>query len=174
MKDLDFLAFANKEITEMRSYMSKISKSFNVAHYATFTPDDKCVTEILTSFANASRFFLRSNTFNEVLASLQKYNEVAYWQSPGTSFAFDDCSTIKIANTDVKNDGATPPVAVTVTGTGILAFVRDEEYVKAFFGNRDTWELPNPKDRTVVHGEHAEVGYAVDPHANGWVFYIAD
>lgn len=173
MKDLDFLAFANKKISEVRSYMSKPSKIFNAAAYATFTPDDKCVTEVLTSFANASRFFLRSNTFNEVLVKLDKYNEQPYWQSPGKTFAFADCSSIKIKNTAVKNDGATPPVAVEVDGSGILAFIRDEEYVKAYFGQRRTWELPNPRNETVIHGEKAETGYAVDPHANAWVFYIA-
>lgn len=174
LKNLDFLAFANKKITEVRSYMKKPSKVFNVAQYTTFTPEDKCITEVLTTFADASRFYLRSNVFNETLASLDKYNSVPYWQSPGTSFAFDDVSTIKIANTDVKNDGATPPVAVTVTASGILAFVRDEEYVKAYFGDRSSWELPNPRNKTVSHGEDAEIGFAVDPHANGWVFYIAD
>ena len=79
-----------------------------------------------------------------------------------------------LKNIDVKNDGSTPPAAVTVTGSGIVAFVRDEELCKAYFGNRNTWELPNPRNQTVSHGEQAEVGYAVDPHANGWVFYIAN
>ena len=50
---------------EIRSYMQKPSKIFNVAGYSTFTSEDKCVTEVLTEFANASRFYLRSNAFNE-------------------------------------------------------------------------------------------------------------
>ena len=174
LKDLDFLAFANKKITEVRSYMSKISKVFNAASYATFTPEDKCVTEVLTAFADSSKFFLRSNTFNEVLVRLNSYNEVPYWQSPGKTFAFADCSSIKIKNTAVKNDGATPPVATEVDGSGIIAMVRDEEFVKAYFGERRTWELPNPRNDTIIHGEKAETGYAVDPHANAFVFYIAD
>ena len=174
LQDVGFLAYANKRISEVRSFMSKPSKLFNVAQYTTFTPDEKCVTEILTAFANASRFYLRSNAFNEELVSLDKYTEVPYWQGPGTSYAFDDCACIKITNFDVKHDTSNPPVAQTVTGTGILAFVRDEEYVKAYFGERDTWELPNPRNQTVSHGEQADIGYAVDPHANGWVFYIAD
>ena len=174
LMDVGFLAYMNKMISEKRSYMAKPSKLFNAAGYTTFTPEDKCVTEILTSVANASRFYLRSNAFNEELVNLDKYNEVPYWQGPGTSFAFADCSTIKITNFDVKHDTSNPPVAQTVTGSGIVAFVRDEELVKAYFGNRNTWELPNPRNQTVSHGEQAEVGYAVDPHANGWVFYIAN
>jgi len=175
LKNVDFLAFCNKKISEIRSYMRKPSKTFNVAGYTTFTPDSKCVTEILTDFANASKFYLRSNAFHEELVSLDKYNEVPYWQTPGKTFAFADCSSIKIDNFDVKNDAdPTDPKPVTVTGTGIIAFIRDEENVKAYFGERDTWELPNPRNRSVSHGEQADVGYAVDPHANGWVFYIAD
>lgn len=175
LKNVDFLAFCNKKITEIRSYMNKPSKTFNVAGYTTFTPSDKCVTEILTDFANASKFYLRSNAFHQELVSLDKYNEVPYWQTPGKTFAFADCSSIKIDNFDVKNDGdASDPKPVTVTGSGIIAFVRDEENVKAYFGERDTWELPNPRNRSVSHGEQADVGYAVDPHANGWVFFIAD
>lgn len=174
LKNVDFLAFCNKKISEIRSYMRKPSKTFNVAGYTTFTPDSKCVTEILTDFANASKFYLRSNAFHEELVSLDKYNEVPYWQTPGKTFAFADCSSIKIDNFDVKNDAdPTNPQPVTVTGTGIIAFIRDEENVKAYFGERDTWELPNPRNRSVSHGEQADVGYAVDPHANGWVFYIA-
>lgn len=153
--------------------MQKPSKIFNVAGYSTFTSEDKCVTEVLTEFANASRFYLRSNAFNESLVALDKYNEVPYWQTPGKTFAFDDCSAVKITNFDVKHDTSNPPVAQTVTGGGILAFVRDEEFVKAYFGERTTWELPNPRNKTVSHGEDAETGYAVDPHANAWVFYIA-
>lgn len=174
LKNVDFLAFCNKKISEIRSYMRKPSKIFNVAGYTTFTPDSKCVTEILTDFANASKFYLRSNAFHEELVNIDRYNEVPYWQTPGKTFAFADCSSIKIDNFDVKNDAApTNPQPVTVTGIGIIAFIRDEENVKAYFGERDTWELPNPRNRSVSHGEQADVGYAVDPHANGWVFYIA-
>lgn len=174
LTDVAFLAYCNKRISEIRSYMQKPSKSFNVAQYTTFTPEDKCVTECLTAFANASRFYLRSNAYNEALVSLDKYDEVPYWQAPGTSFAFADCAGIKITNFDVKHDTSNPPVAQTVTGSGIIAFIRDEEFVKAYFGERTTWELPNPRNKTVSHGEDAETGYAVDPHANAWVFYIAN
>ena len=174
LMDVGFLAYANKKISQIRSYMQKPSKIFNVAGYSTFTSEDKCVTEVLTEFANASRFYLRSNAFNESLVALDKYNEVPYWQTPGKTFAFDDCSAIKITNFDVKHDTSNPPVAQTVTGGGIIAFVRDEEFVKAYFGERTTWELPNPRNKTVSHGEDAETGYAVDPHANAWVFYIAN
>ena len=172
LKNLDFLAYANKTIDQMRGYMKKMSTKYNVSGYKTFTPSEKMVCEVLGEFAAASKFFLESNTYNEDLVRMEGYVEVPFWQSPGTSGvpAFSDISKINIKNVDVYNSSGT---AVAVEQAGIICFLRDEDYVKAYFGDRNTWEIVNPRERTVTHGEHADIGYAVDPHANGWVFYIA-
>lgn len=174
MKSLDFLAFANKTIDNMRTYMKKPSRLFNTAGYATFTPEDEQVVDVLTEFASASKFYLESSTYHDEFVKLAGgYNEVPYWQGSGTSYAFADCSTIDIKNFDIYHDTSNPPVAQEIKQSGVIAMIRDKEAVKGYFGNRRSWELPNPKDDTIVHGEKAEVGYAVDPHANCWVFYIA-
>ena len=151
----------------MAKNMKKMSKLFNASKYATFTPEEKLVVEVNTEFAEKSQYFLHSNTYHENLVKLPGYNEVPYWQGPGTSFDFADCSKINIKNEAIDENNA-------IEQGGIVAFVRDEENVKAYYGDRETWELPNPRNRTVIHGEQAEKGYAVDPHANAWVFYIAN
>lgn len=173
LKSLDFLAFANKTIDNVRGYMKKISGKYNVAGYKTFTPSDRAVVEVLTDFASASKFYLESNTYHDELVKMEGYTEVPYWQSPGDSGVFDftEASKISITNADVYSSGGS---AVNVSQGGIIAFIRDDENVKAYFGERNTWEIVNPRERTVTHGEHADVGYAVDPHANAWVFYIAE
>ena len=173
LKSLDFLAFANKKIDNLRGYMKKMSAKYNVSGYKTFTPADKGVLEVLTEFASASKFYLESNTYHDELVKMEGYTEVPYWQSSSTDGDpdFAEISKISITNYDVYNSGGS---AVTVTQSGIIAFLRDEDNVKAYFGDRNTWEVVNPRDRTITHGEHADVGYAVDPHANAWVFYIAD
>lgn len=171
----DFLASANKLIDNMRGYMKKPSTKYNPAGYTTFTPEDKMVVECLTEFASASKFYLEANSFNANLVAMQGYNEVPYWQSPGTSGVpdFDDVSSINVKNSDVKVDSDTG-AAVAIEQKGILCVMRDEDAVKAYFGDRRSWELVNPEDETVIHGEKADLGYGVDPHANIWVFYIAD
>ena len=175
LMNADFLAFANKTIDNMRGYMKKASTKYNPAGYTTFTPEDKMVVECLTEFASASKFYLEANSFNANLVAMQGYNEVPYWQSPGTSGmpAFADLSQIKIKNSDVKVDNLTG-AAVEVAQSGIICVMRDEDAVKAYFGDRRSWEIVNPEDETVIHGEKADLGYGVDPHANIWVFYIAD
>lgn len=167
MRSLDFLAFANKTIDNFRGYIKKPSRKYNTAGYVTFTPTDKAKLEVLTEFASASKFYLESNTYHDELVNMEGYSEVPYWQSPGTSGAFDFAEASKII---IENDGVD---ADPVTGTGIIAFLRDEEQVKAYFGEVESWSLPNPRDRSTIHGEQAETGYAVDPHLNAWVFYIA-
>ena len=167
MRSLDFLAFANKTIDNFRGYIKKPSRKYNTAGYVTFTPTDKAKLEVLTDFASASKFYLESNTYHDELVNMEGYSEVPYWQSPGTSGAFDFAESSKII---IQNDGVDED---PVTGTGIIAFLRDEEQVKAYFGEVESWSLPNPRDRSTIHGEQAETGYAVDPHLNAWVFYIA-
>ena len=173
LKSLDFLAFANKTIDNVRGYMKKISGKYNVSGYKTFTPTDRAVVEVLTEFASASKFYLESNTYHDELVKMEGYTEVPFWQSPGDSGIFDfaEASKISITNADVY---AVDGTAQNVSQGGIIAFLRDDENVKAYFGDRNTWEIVNPRERTVTHGEHADIGYAVDPHANAWVFYIAD
>jgi len=175
LESADFLAFANKFIDNMRGYMKKPSTKYNPAGYTTFTGEDKMVVECLTEFASASKFYLEANSFNANLVAMQGYNEVPYWQSPGTSGmpAFADISKVDIKNSDVKVDAVTG-AAVEVSQAGIICVMRDEDAVKAYFGDRRSWELVNPEDETVIHGEKADLGYGVDPHANIWVFYIAD
>ena len=167
LSNVKFLAFSAEKISRMAKNMRKMSKLFNASSYATFTPEDKQVLEVNTEFAEKSKFYLHSNTFHEELVKMPGYNEIDYWQGSGTSFAFDDCSKIYIKNDDIDEDNA-------IQQGGIIAFLRDEENVKAYYSDRESWELPNPRNRTITHGEQAEKGYAVDPHANAWVFYIAD
>ena len=154
--------------------MKKMSGKYNSAGYKTFTPEGKSVLEVLTEFASASKFYLESNSYNANLVALEGYQEVPYWQSPGTTaYDFESSSTIDIKNFDVYNSGS-PAVAVEVKQSGVLACLRDEDCVKAYFGQRRAWEEVNKRDDTVVHGEKAEIGYALEPKANCWVFYIDD
>lgn len=167
MQSVPFLAFSAEKINRMAKNMRKMSKLFNASNYATFTPEDKLVVEVNTEFAGKSQYLLQSNTYHEELVKLPGYNEIDYWQGSGTSFDFADTSKIYIKNDAIDKNNA-------IEQGGIVAFVRDEENVKAYYGDRESWELPNPRNRTVIHGEQAEKGYAVDPHANAWVFYIAN
>ena len=170
----EYLAFESELITKTAKYMRKPSKLFNAAGYTTFTPDDKLIVEVLTTFATAAQFYLRSNTYHEELVRMPGYSEVEYWQGSGTSFSDDDVSTIDIKNLGIADNGDTPATAKEIKQSGIVAYIRDEDAVAAYFGERYIWEDVNKRDRLVTHGEQADISYAVEPHANAWVFYRAN
>ena len=175
LKNKDFLAYCNKAIDNLRGYFKKPSRKYNVAGYATFTGEDKAKLDVLTEFASASKFYLESNVYHNELVAMKGYNEVPFWQGEGDGAGYDftESSKIKIKNTAVYADADTGE-AIEVSQGGIIAFLRDEDMVKAYFGNLYSWEVANVRERATNHGEQAETGYAVEPHTNGWVFYIAD
>ena len=94
-------------------------------------------------------------------------------QMRADGYDFTESSKISVANASVWADAETGE-AIPITVSGIVAFLRDEDMVKAYFGDLYSWEVANVRERATNHGEEAETGYAVEPHANGWVFYVAE
>lgn len=166
LEDADFLKFASKEIRETIKHMQEMNVNFNVQGYETFTPKENLVVEMLGHFASAYTTYLEADTFHNELVALPKYNEISFWQGSGTAFDFDTCSAINIKHTDVDSNA--------ISQDGIICFVHDTENVACYFGERYTWEKVNERSRVMIHGEQARKGYAVDDHANAYVFYIED
>ena len=170
LENADFLKFASKEINLTVKNMAVLSTAFNKAKYTTFTSKENLVVEMLNHFASASDMYLQADTFHNELTKLPNFENVPFWQSSGTKFDFTTCSSIDITNKQLISD-------VNETGnvkqSGIICFIHDTENVACYFGNRRTWDLPNPRSEVIVHGEKAEKGYSVDDHANAVVFYMA-
>ena len=133
------------------------------------------ILDVLTDFASSSKFYLESNVYHNDLIAMKGYEEVPYWQGEGKDGAFDfaESSKITIKNAAIYADEVSGD-PIEISQTGVIAFLRDEDMVKAYFGELYSWEVANVRERATNHGEQAETGYAVEPHANGWVFYIAD
>lgn len=171
---LEFLRYAAMRITETVKYMSEMTVLYSAEGMPKFTPQDRLVVEVLEKFADQSAFYLQSDTYHNELVSLPRYNPISFWQSPGAAFAFADTSEISIQHDDFVIDSEDPDDTGTCTQSGIIAFLHDEDYVAANFGERYAWEEVNKRDRLVIHGEQARKGYAVDPNENSIVFFIAD
>ena len=170
LENADFLKFASKEINLTVKNMAVLSTSFNKAKYTTFTSKENLVVEMLNHFASASDMYLQADTFHNELTKLPNFENVPFWQSSGNKFDFTTCSSIDITNKQLISDGNETG---NVKQSGIICFIHDTENVACYFGNRRTWDLPNPRSEVIVHGEKAEKGYSVDDHANAVVFYMA-
>lgn len=173
LTDADFLRFAAKEINQTVTYMEDMSTAYNVGNYMTFTDRDNLVVEMLTDFSASLDSYLLSDTFNQQLIQLPRYEKVNKWQFTGQSGkGFDNVSSIKVIHDDFKVDVVNP--TGTIAETGIVAFVHDIEHVAAYFGHRRSWEKYNERDDVYIHGETARKGYAVDLNANAMVFIVKD
>ena len=170
LENADFLKFASKEINLTVKNMAVLSTAFNKAKYTTFTSKENLVVEMLNHFASASDMYLQADTFHNELTKLPNFENVPFWQSSGNKFDFTTCSSIDITNKQLISDGNETG---NVKQSGIICFIHDTENVACYFGNRRTWDLPNPRSEVIVHGEKAEKGYSVDDHANAVVFYMA-
>lgn len=166
LESADFLKFASMEINRTICNLNKMTSVYNSDSYTCFTPKDMLVVELLSHFASASDMYLQADTFHNELTKLPNFETVPYWQGCGEDFSFEKCSSINISHSDI-NEGA------AIKQSGIICFLHDIEYVAAYFGNRRSWELVNPRSEVIIHGEKAEKGFAVDGHANAIVFYMA-
>jgi hypothetical protein len=171
LESLDFLKFATMEITRTIDNMKKMSTVFNAKNYETFTPADKLVVEMLSQFARACDMYLQADTFHNELVSLPNFESVPFWQNSG-DFNFTATSAINVKNSGITGTENNVEDGEVSLG-GIIAFVHDIENVAAYFGERHSWEMFNPRSDVMIHGEKARKGFAVDGHANGVVFYIA-
>lgn len=174
LKSPDFLSNTNRLIDNFRGYIKKPSVKYNPAGWKTWTPTDKSRLDVLTAFASASKFNLYANSYHSEYVEMEGYTEVPAWQGSGVDADdFDEASKVSIKNVGVYKDEESG-AALEVSQGGVIAFLRDEDAVKAYFGDHYTYEVPDVRRRRTIHGEEAETGFAVDPHMNMWVFYIAD
>lgn len=162
------LKYANRVMAKYIKLMSKLSTKFNAEGYETFTAREDLLLDVVTDYAQASAFYLESDTYHKELVELPGYTEVPFWQTPGDGVAATaaDCTEIYIENTDINNGDP-------VVQSGIVAFARDIENTVAYFGDEYEWSVPNVRQRISNHGFQYNKGYAVDNFANALVFYIA-
>lgn len=172
LRDTDFLRYAGMEIKRTLDFMGVMSTEFNSGGYKTFTDRDNMVLEVLATFADATDVYLTADTFHDELVSLPNYERIPRWQrlADDTVQGFGEVSEIKIKHSALSGTGSNH----IVNQTGIIAFAHDIEHVAAYFGHRRSWEVYNARQDLYVHGETARKGFAVDPNANGVVFYVAD
>lgn len=169
LADPDFLKYATREILTAKDNMSTLTEIFNAEDFPRFTPEDKCVVEVLGQFASASDTYLQADTYHNELVKLPNYEKVVYWQAPGTSFAFGDVSKIHVENEHLAVDGNADGECEQ---SGVIALVRDYDAAASVIMRRRSASIYNPRAERFNIFEKADQGYAVDLSENAVVFYI--
>lgn len=164
LRNTDFLKWCASELTKWAKRMARMSVVFNEEGYQRHTPYENLVVNVLQDFASATTAFLQADTYHKEMVSLPKYSEVPYWQGSGESFSFEDTSKIDIKLSD----------DVTITKSGIIAVMYDEQAIGVTMNERRSTSERNNKDEYTDYFNKADIGYFNDMSENGIVFFIEE
>ena len=162
-----FLKYMSREINLVTKRIKKMGYHFNDGTVPRFTPEDKMVVEVLADVATATASYLEADTYHDELVKLPRYEEVPYWQAPGTDYGFDSVSKIDIQHTDINSGNE-------VEKSGIIAVIHDYDAVSAIITNRRDASMYDAFNERYLVAMNADKGYAVDPSENCVVFALTN
>ena len=167
LTNTDFLKYASCQIALYADRLGTMSTLFNAGGKERFTPKDMLHIVLLSDFAQSTKTYLESDTFNKELVALPNAETVPYWQGSGTSFEFAKTSKInvQIATDDGKKD---------VTVSGILGVMFDRDALGVANLDRRVTTNYNPKAEFFSNWYKFDAGYFNDLNENFVVFYVAD
>lgn len=160
----EFIRFASQQIAIYSTRMKRLSKVFNIGATPKFTPKTMQRLAVLTDFMQASTVYLQADTYHKELVQIPDFaEEVAYWQTTGTAFAFDDISKINVIT----------PNNHAVECNGVLAVLYDYEAVAVCNENSRVKTNYNGRGEFMNEFHKVDCSYLADTNENFVVFFIA-
>ena len=170
LSNTNFLKFASMQIALYADRLGTMSTLFNQGGKERFTPKDMLHIVLLSDYAQSTKTYLESDTFNDELVKLPTAETVPYWQGSGTSFDFSKTSQVNV--TINKKNGSNTTKDVSVSGVIGVMFDRDALGVSNL--DRRVTTNYNPKAEFFSNWYKFDCGYFNDLNENFVVFYIAD
>lgn len=170
LTDTDFLKYASMQVALYADRLGTMSRLFNAGGKERFTPRDMLHIVLLSDFAQSTKTYLESDTFNKELVELPKYETVPYWQGSGTSFEFSKVSKINVTTTDETAPGGKKDVEIS----GILGVMFDRDALGVANLDRRVTTNYNPKAEFFSNWYKFDAGYFNDLNENFVFFYITD
>lgn len=164
----DFLKYASMQIALYSDRLGTMSTLFNQGGKERFTPKDLLHIVLLSDYAQSTKTYLESDTFNDELVKLPTAETVPYWQGSGTSFEFAKTSKIDVTIRTVN--GGTKDVSVS----GVIGVMFDRDALGVSNLDRRVTTNYNPKAEFFSNWYKFDCGYFNDLNENFVVFYIAD
>lgn len=159
----EFIRFASFEMGVYMSRLSKISTLFNIGGKDRFTPADMLHVVMLSDFKKSADVYLQSDVFHDDFTKLPNADVVPYWQGSGTSYAFDDVSSINIKTASGE----------TVSASGILCVMFDRDALGVTNLDRRVTTNYNAKAEFYNNWFKFDAGYFNDTNENFIVFFVA-
>lgn len=168
LTDPAFIRFATYTISLYKDRLSKMSNLFNIGGKSRFTANDMLHTVLLADFKASATAYLESDTFHNDLVKLPNSETVPYWQGSGTSYGFEEVSSI-----DVKTQNPTTVGTVDVKLSGILGVMFDRDALGVANLDRRVTTNYNAKAEFYNNYYKFDAGYFNDTNENFIVFFVA-
>lgn len=165
LQNADFIKYANLVINTYRDRISKLSTLFNQGQKSKFTPLANQHLVILSDLASASKVYLESDTLHDDNVKINNYDTVPYWQGSGTTYSFDDVSSIDVAIKDGKS-------TKEIKASGILGVLFDTNAVGVTCQNQRVTTNYNPRAEFFTNFTKFDAGYYNDLNENFIVFTV--
>ena len=159
----EFIRFASFEMGVYMSRLSKISTLFNIGGKDRFTPADMLHVVMLSDFKKSADVYLQSDVFHDDFTKLPNADIVPYWQGSGTSYAFDDVSSINITTASGES----------VSASGILCVMFDRDALGVTNLDRRVTTNFNPKAEFFSNWFKYDAGFFNDTNENFICFFVA-
>lgn len=165
LQNADFIKYANLIINTYRDRISKLSTLFNQGQKSKFTPLANQHLVVLSDLASASKVYLESDTYHDDNVKITNYDTVPYWQGSGTTYSFDDVSSIDVAIKDGKS-------TKEIKASGILGVLFDTNAVGVTCQNQRVTTNYNPRAEFYTNFTKFDAGYYNDLNENFIVFTV--
>lgn len=165
LQNADFIKYANLIINTYRDRISKLSTLFNQGQKSKFTPLANQHLVVLSDLASASKVYLESDTYHDDNVKISNYDTVPYWQGSGTTYSFDDVSSIDVAIKDGKS-------TKEIKASGILGVLFDTNAVGVTCQNQRVTTNYNPRAEFYTNFTKFDAGYYNDLNENFIVFTV--
>lgn len=156
----DFLQWSAKMMGLIKKRLAARTSIYNIGGKRRHTPADRLHVICLADFAESVKNVAYGNTFHKEFVELPGYDEVPFWQAPGTGFAYADTSKIDV--TAVLDDGTTK----AVSEDNIVAVMFDEDAVGILQPRKRVTTQYNPKNETYNDFHKWESRYFCDFNEN--------
>ena len=172
----NFMRFALMRIAETKYNIRRYNALYNNHDHVTFASDPNTI--LLNSFANAAKFGVRANTYNEQLLGIGEYDRVAAWQSAvsatnNTPYAFETASTIMLSNNAATYAGLGSTTGAG-TITGVICVIYDRLAMGVTVDKRKTTSKYSAARDTTNYFYHSLISYVVNDNYPIVSFVVRD
>lgn len=162
----DFQRYMLQRIADVKAYCRRFSAAYNNHDHITFSADPNVI--LLSQVANAAKFGVRANTYNEQLIGIGDYDTVASWQATvdstnTTPYNLTTASSISLTKAAATEAGLTVGESATSYEiTGVIGVLYDRFAMGVTLDKRKVTQQYSASRDTFNHFYHSLIQYIVN------------